>query len=97
MIIAIKPIYGNGWTDGVATIDEPAPFEVAGSQAPGGKFQGLVITTQHMLSGRHFEASPRRAGDTSTFNCRIDAAGDARHMTEGRTLYGYCLISKISE
>jgi hypothetical protein len=92
MIIKVTPIYGNGWTDGVVTVDEPLPFEIDGSQTSEGKIDGIVVTAGHPLLGQDFGASPRWVGDNLTFNCRIGPVRNASPADE-KALHGYCLIS----
>ena len=86
-MLDIKPIYGNGWTDGQTSICEPEPFQVDGQRSAAGVLRGQIIANHHMIDGAIFEASPRYANDDSHYNCTI-------RCSDGKLLQGYCQVSE---
>jgi hypothetical protein len=92
----VTPIYGNGWTDGVATIDEPLPFQIVPDKiSDAGKVSGVVVSRGHALFGCHFEASLRFDGDNSHYNCRLHPDAAMFSGLPGPDLQGYCMISTL--
>jgi hypothetical protein len=86
MIISVKPIYGNGWTDGWSDVSEPAPFEVDAQRREDGTIYGCITANVETdLAGAAFEATPRHLNPDSYFNCSI-------RYHDGRTITGYCEI-----
>ena len=86
MAMTVKPIYGNGWTDGQVDVSEPAPFTIDARRRDNGTIAGHIIASENAgLAGAPFEATPRHLTPDSVYNCRIKLGG-------GGTLAGYCKI-----
>jgi len=86
MTIAVKPIYGNGWTDGRTDIPEPPPFQIEGCNAIDGMISGKIVACRELIYvGAMFEANQRYECDSSIYNCRIE-------MKNGLFLFGYCSL-----
>lgn len=86
MTMTVEPIYGNGWTDGHDSIQEPSRFTIDAQRTDKGKIVGrIIISEEASLKGAMFEATPRHAAIDSVFNCCIK-------IEKGAVLIGYCLI-----
>lgn len=85
MLNCIDPIYGNGWTDGIDTIDEPSPFKIETSDKENGAITGIIVTEGHALAGCNFSARRRFSSEELIFNCAI-------WPFKGKVLNGYCNI-----
>jgi hypothetical protein len=57
--VTVRPMYGNGWTDGVHTIETPRPFVVVLSR-DGDLVIGRV-GPEHEFAGWNCELTPRHA------------------------------------
>lgn len=90
MLLCVTPVYGNGWTDGSATVDEPSPFKVEIDENENGDFTGQIVSNEHALAGYHFKASRRHTEADSLYNCRVSS-------NKGLVLQGYCKLDKDSE
>ena len=93
MIVTVTPIYGNGWTDGSMTIDEPSTFQVEAE--PDYRFgdivRGTVVTQNHILFGYKFSAAPRHNENDGAYTCTLskpNTVGD-----EHNTFSGYCIVN----
>lgn len=92
MKLSITPIYGNGWTDGDTTVDEPKPFTIEASQFSREAVIGKVITEQHALYGNTFQGKRRYCDDNLVFNCNIFPESVENVDTGQPILKGYCII-----
>jgi hypothetical protein len=86
MRFLVKPIYGNGWTDGIGSVDQPGPFEVEGDMLEVGQANGIVRGDPD-LEGASFEASSASVEPGDVFRCEVHGPG--------LNLYGYCYIDPL--
>lgn len=85
MLFHILPIYGNGWSDGIYTIEEPPPFYVDVEEISDGNFVGHINSSDPDFNGCRFTASLRYANEDITFNCQILRGANV-------LLEGYCMF-----
>ena len=85
MRLHVIPIYGNGWTDGRKTLNEPPPFDVEVGDRDGDTVVGIIVSQGHALNGAEFLASLRYKDDSTTYNCSVLAKNSC-------LLQGYCMI-----
>ena len=88
MYIRAIPIYGNGWTDGLATVDEPEPFDVELATDDNSDFAGQIVSLGHAFYGHGFQASRRHVEHDDCYNCQI-------LLSNGIILQGYCSFEKV--
>lgn len=88
MFVRAQPIYGNGWTDGTVTVDEPEPFDVELTSDDGGDLAGHIVSVGHILNSHGFQASQRHEGQDDCYDCQI--------LLGNRILLrGYCTLEKV--
>lgn len=93
MIMNVIPIYGNGWTDGLKTIDEPIPFQIdVNDESSSDRVLGMIVTTGHDFFGWIFEASPRFHNDRTIYDCTLGGAVGTNDYKGRSQIYGYCQI-----
>lgn len=84
-MLRLTPIYGNGWTDGERTIQEPPPFEISIEEQTERKLRGKIVSKGHPYEGRSLSATRSFSNDNSVFSCTIMSAS-------GVVVYGYCKV-----
>jgi hypothetical protein len=76
-LVTVRPIYGNGWTDGIRTIETPGAFEVVFSRK--GDLLTGKVESEHDYAGWHCQLTQRHARWNGCVNVELTGPNGRVH------------------
>lgn len=79
------PIYGWSWSYGASGLDVLDIFEISINAFSKNEIKGVIVTTNHLLTGFEFTAWPRHKKNDGHYNCEMILVPDKK-------VHGYCQV-----